>query len=119
MSEPAVVCKAVEKSFGTDQTRLRVLRGVEMQAHYGEMTFLMGPSGSGKTTLLSIIAGILKADGGLVRVLSREIGHLRDREAAGFRLKNLGFVFQQFNLIPALTAAENASVPLLAGGWKR
>ena len=119
MSEPAVVCKAVEKSFGSDQTRLQVLRGVDMQAHYGEMTFLLGPSGSGKTTLLSIIAGILKADGGFVGVLGREISHLHDLEAARFRLKNLGFVFQQFNLIPALTAAENAAVPLLAARWKR
>jgi len=119
MSEPAVVCKAIEKSFGTDQTRLRVLRGVDLQANYGEMTFLLGPSGSGKTTLLSIIAGILKADGGSIRVLGRELVRIRDLEAAHFRLTNLGFVFQQFNLIPALTAAENAAVPLLAAGWKR
>jgi putative ABC transport system ATP-binding protein len=119
MSEPAVVCKAVEKSFGTDQTRLRVLRGVDLQAYYGEMTFLVGPSGSGKTTLLSIIAGILRADGGSVDVLGRELNRLRDLESARFRLTNLGFVFQQFNLIPALTAAENAAVPLFAAGLKR
>ena len=114
MSEPAVVCKAIEKSFGSDQTRLRVLRGVNLQANYGEMTFLLGPSGSGKTTLLSIIAGILKADGGSISVLGRELSGIRDLEAARFRLTNLGFVFQQFNLIPALTAAENAAVPLFA-----
>jgi putative ABC transport system ATP-binding protein len=119
MSEPAVVCKAVEKSFGTDQTRLRVLRGVDLQANYGEMTFLLGPSGSGKTTLLSIIAGILRADDGFINVLGRELNRLRDLEAARFRLANLGFVFQQFNLIPALTAAENAAVPLFAAGWNR
>ena len=119
MSEPAVVCKAIEKSFGSDQTRLRVLRGVNLQANYGEMTFLLGPSGSGKTTLLSIIAGILKADGGSISVLGRELSDIRDLEAARFRLTNLGFVFQQFNLIPALTAAENAAVPFFAAGWKR
>jgi putative ABC transport system ATP-binding protein len=119
MTEPAVVCKAIEKSFGADQMRLRVLRGVDLQAYYGEMTFLLGPSGSGKTTLLSIIAGILKADDGSVDVLGRELSRLRDLEAARFRLTNLGFVFQQFNLIPALTAAENAAVPLFAAGWKR
>jgi putative ABC transport system ATP-binding protein len=119
MSEAAVVCKAIEKSFGADQTRLHVLRGVDLQAYYGEMTFLLGPSGSGKTTLLSIIAGILKADGGSIDVLGRELSRLRDLESARFRLTNLGFVFQQFNLIPALTAAENAAVPLFAAGWKR
>jgi putative ABC transport system ATP-binding protein len=119
MTEPAVVCKAVEKSFGAGETRLRVLRGIELQAYYGEMTFLLGPSGSGKTTLLSVIAGILKADGGVVAVLGRELSHLHDGEAARFRLRNLGFVFQQFNLIPALTAAENAAVPLLAAGRRR
>lgn len=119
MTEPAVVCQAVEKSFGAGETRLRVLRGIELQAHYGEMTFLLGPSGSGKTTLLSVIAGILKADGGVVAVLGQELSHLHDGEAARFRLRNLGFVFQQFNLIPALTAAENAAVPLLAAGRRR
>jgi putative ABC transport system ATP-binding protein len=119
MTEPAVVCKAVEKSFGAGETRLRVLRGIDLEARYGEMTFLLGPSGSGKTTLLSVIAGILKADDGNVTVLGQEIRHLHDIAAARFRLRNLGFVFQQFNLIPALTAAENAAVPLLAAGFRR
>lgn len=119
MSQPAVVCEKVEKSFGSGDQRLRVLRGIDLTAHYGEMTFLLGPSGSGKTTLLSIIAGILRADGGTVRVLDRDLARLRNGEGAKFRLKNLGFVFQQFNLIPALTAAENAAVPLLAAGVKR
>jgi putative ABC transport system ATP-binding protein len=116
---PAVVCRGVEKAFGTGSTRLQVLRGVNLEAHYGELTFLLGPSGSGKTTLLSIIAGLLKHDQGGVQVLGRDLRKLRNGEAALFRLRNIGFVFQQFNLIPALTAAENAAVPLLAAGWKR
>lgn len=119
MTEPAVVCKAVEKSFGAGETRLRVLRGIDLEARYGEMTFLLGPSGSGKTTLLSVIAGLLRADDGTVAVLGQELRHLHDIAAARFRLRNLGFVFQQFNLIPALTAAENAAVPLLAAGLRR
>ncbi len=119
MSQPAVVCERVEKSFGSGEQRLRVLRGIDLTANYGEMTFLLGPSGSGKTTLLSIIAGILRADGGTVRVLDRDLARLRNGEGAKFRLENLGFVFQQFNLIPALTAAENAAVPLLAAGARR
>ncbi len=117
--KPAVVCRAVHKSFGEGATRLHVLRGVDFEAHYGEITFLMGPSGSGKTTLLTIIAGLLHADQGDVHVLGRDLKQLRNGEAALFRLHNLGFVFQQFNLIPALTAEENAAVPLLAAGVPR
>lgn len=119
MTRQAVICSAVQKSFGTGDTRLDVLKGVEMQAHYGEVAFLLGPSGSGKTTLLSIIAGLMHHDAGSVTVLGEDLSRLRNGEAARFRLKNLGFVFQQFNLIPALSAAENAAVPLLAAGWKR
>jgi putative ABC transport system ATP-binding protein len=115
----AVVCRGVEKAFGTGSTRLQVLRGVNLEAQYGELTFLLGPSGSGKTTLLSIIAGLLKHDQGGVEVLGKNLATLHNGEAALFRLRNIGFVFQQFNLIPALTAAENAAVPLLAAGWKR
>jgi putative ABC transport system ATP-binding protein len=115
----AVVCRGVEKAFGTGSTRLHVLRGVNLEAQYGELTFLLGPSGSGKTTLLSIIAGLLKHDQGGVEVLGKNLATLHNGEAALFRLRNIGFVFQQFNLIPALTAAENAAVPLLAAGWKR
>ncbi len=115
----AVICRGVEKAFGTGNARLQVLRGVNLEARYGELTFLLGPSGSGKTTLLSIIAGLLKHDAGSVEVLGRNLSELHNGEAALFRLKNVGFVFQQFNLIPALTAAENAAVPLLAAGWKR
>lgn len=116
---PAVVCHGVKKAFGSGSTRLEVLRGVDLEAHYGELTFLVGPSGSGKTTLLSIIAGLLHHDGGNVQVLGQEWAKLRNGAAALFRLRNIGFVFQQFNLIPALTAAENAAVPLLAAGWKK
>lgn len=114
-----MICRGVEKAFGTGNARLQVLRGVDLEARYGELTFLLGPSGSGKTTLLSIIAGLLKHDHGSVTVLGRDLGKLHNGEAPLFRLRNIGFVFQQFNLIPALTAAENAAVPLLAAGWKR
>jgi putative ABC transport system ATP-binding protein len=115
----AVRCRGVHKSFGEGATRLHVLRGVDFEARYGQMTFLLGPSGSGKTTLLSIIAGLLHHDEGSVTVLGRDLRKLRNGEGALFRLYNIGFVFQQFNLIPALTAAENAAVPLLAAGVPR
>ena len=119
MNHPAVSCEQLYKSFGTDENAVPVLRGVDFRVHYGEMTFLVGPSGCGKTTLLSVVAGLLNPTRGRLQVLGTTINELSNQQAVLFRRQNLGFVFQQFNLLPALTAAENASVPLLAAGWKR
>ena len=85
------------------------------------MTLLVGPSGCGKTTLLSIIAGILDGDGGggTVSVFGHDMTTMNDRRRTQFRVRNIGFVFQQYNLLPALTAAENAAIPLIIGGWRR
>lgn len=118
-TEQAVVCRSVEKNFGSGDNEIRVLRGVDLDVEYGGMTFLVGPSGCGKTTLLSVIAGLLNPSNGELRVLGSDLHHMAGSEAVMFRRKNLGFVFQQFNLLPALTAAENAAVPLLAAGWNR
>jgi putative ABC transport system ATP-binding protein len=115
----AVECRAVEKHFGRGATRIRVLRGVDLQVSLGELTMLVGPSGCGKTTLLSVIAGVLHATGGEVEVLGERLASLAGDRLVQFRRKNLGFVFQQFHLLPALTAAENAAVPLLAAGLPR
>jgi putative ABC transport system ATP-binding protein len=115
----AVECRAVEKNFGTGETRVQALRSIDLQVPFGELTMLIGPSGCGKTTLLSVIAGVLNATGGEVEVLGERIDSLSGNELVEFRRKNLGFVFQQFNLLPALTAAENAAIPLLAAGHAR
>jgi putative ABC transport system ATP-binding protein len=115
----AVVCESVRKSFGNGNNRVEVLRGVDFEVPFGEMSLLVGPSGCGKTTLLSVMAGLLDASGGRLEVLGQNIGALRNGESITFRRRNLGFVFQQYNLLPALTAAENAAVPLLAAGVKR
>jgi putative ABC transport system ATP-binding protein len=115
----AVECRAVEKDFGRGDTRIQALRGVDLQVPLGELTMLVGPSGCGKTTLLSVIAGVLNATGGEVEVLGERIDALSGDRLVQFRRKHLGFVFQQFNLLPALTAAENAAVPLLASGLPR
>jgi putative ABC transport system ATP-binding protein len=117
--QPAVVCRDITKDFGSGDSRLRVLRGVDFEAPYGEMTLLVGPSGCGKTTLLSVIAGLLNKSGGQIDVLGTAVDKLSGSESVLFRRRNLGFVFQQYNLLPALTAAENAAVPLLAAGMKR
>jgi putative ABC transport system ATP-binding protein len=117
--QSAVSARRVTKEFGSGDNRVSVLRGVDFDAPFGEMTLLVGPSGCGKTTLLSVIAGLLDPTGGEISVLGQNVGRLSGSESIRFRRKNLGFVFQQYNLLPALTAVENAAVPLLAAGVPR
>ena len=115
----AVSCRNVRKHFGEGETRTEVLRGVEFGARLGELSFLVGPSGCGKTTLISIIAGLLGRTGGDLSVLGVAIDDLTPAERILFRRKNVGFLFQQYNLLPAFTAAENVAVPLLIAGLPR
>jgi putative ABC transport system ATP-binding protein len=115
----AVSSKELTKVFGRGDTQVHALRGIDLDIRLGELTMLVGPSGSGKTTLLSVITGLLNASSGDLMVLGRRPAKLSSEELVLFRRENLGFVFQQFNLIPALTAAENVAVPLLASGAKR
>jgi putative ABC transport system ATP-binding protein len=115
----AVVCRQVTKEFGDGDSRVRALRGVDLEVHPGELTLLVGPSGCGKTTLISIIAGLLDPTAGAISVLGQDLRRLSGRRLVQFRGANVGFVFQQYNLLPALTAAENAAVPLLIGGQRR
>src|SRR5947208_7640283 len=118
-SEHAVVARSVTKEFGSGDTGTLALRGVDLDIAYGETTLLVGPSGCGKTTLISIIAGLLNPTDGDVSVLGQELAGLRGAALVNFRKQNIGFVFQQYNLLPALTAAENAAVPLVIGGEYR
>ena len=115
----AVHCHAVSKEFGTGDTTVKVLHGIDLEIPPGELALLVGPSGCGKTTLISIVAGLLDPTAGSVEVLGTDIGALSGSNKVRFRGKNIGFVFQQYNLLPALTAAENAAVPLLIAGWNR
>ncbi len=110
----AISCHGVQKHYGEGETRIDALRGVDFSARFGELSFLVGPSGCGKTTLLCVIAGLLDRNAGDLAVLGRSLDGVPDRDRVLFRRKNLGFVFQQYNLLPALTAAENVAVPLLA-----
>jgi putative ABC transport system ATP-binding protein len=115
----AVHSQGVTKVFGKGEAGVHALRGIDLEMHLGELTMLVGPSGSGKTTLLSVITGLLDATSGELVVLGQRPAVLSKEELILFRRRNLGFVFQQYNLIPALSAAENAAVPLLADGVKR
>ncbi|MBK8174622.1 MAG: ABC transporter ATP-binding protein [Rhodospirillales bacterium] len=112
----AVRCRGIIKDFETGDAAVRVLHGIDIDFNAGEMTLLVGPSGCGKTTLISIIAAILSATEGSVEVLGQPLAGMRGRDVVAFRRKNIGFIFQQYNLLPALNAAENASMPLVAAG---
>ena len=101
------------KWFGEGPTRTDAIRGVSLDAYFGEVLYIVGPSGSGKTTLLSILSGILRPSGGTVVVQGRDIWRLDDDELAEFRLRTLGFVFQDYHLFPRLTTAENVAIPLI------
>lgn len=115
----AVECRDLAKDFGSEDTRVRALRGITLEVAWGELTLLVGPSGCGKTTLVSIIAGLLDPTCGRVCVLGKELSQLSQEAKARFRMSQVGFVFQQYYLLPALTAAENVAVPLLMAGIKR
>jgi putative ABC transport system ATP-binding protein len=116
---PGVSCRNVRKYFGSGEARVEALRGVDFETRFGELSFLVGPSGCGKTTLISIIAGLLDRNEGELSVLGTKVDELSSSERVLFRRRNLGFIFQQFNLLPALTAAENVAVPLIAAGTSR
>jgi putative ABC transport system ATP-binding protein len=103
----------VRKDFGEGEAKVQVLRGVDLEIFTGEVLLLVGPSGCGKTTLLSVLAGVLNATSGVIEVFGSRIDEMAQNEKAMFRRDNIGFIFQQFNLVPTLTAAENAAVPLL------
>ena len=118
-TDVAVACRGVTKVFGTGEARVEALRGIDLEVPLGQLTMLVGPSGCGKTTLLSVIAGLLDRTAGAIEVLGVDTTTLSGAQRIEFRRKHLGFVFQQHNLLPALTAAENAAVPLLVAGMAR
>jgi putative ABC transport system ATP-binding protein len=116
-SRIVVDVRALEKSFGEGPNRIHVLKQVSLQANTGEIMMLVGPSGCGKTTLLSAIAGTLKVESGTIHVFGSPLEKMSNSALTDFRAKNIGFIFQQFNLIPTLSVAENVGVPLLIQGY--
>ena len=108
--------RKVEKSFGDGSNRIHVLKSVNFEACAGEITMLIGPSGCGKTTLLSAIAGTLKIESGTIDVFGHALDKMSGAALTRFRSEKIGFIFQQFNLIPTLSIAENVGVPLLIQG---
>jgi putative ABC transport system ATP-binding protein len=113
MPDIAIKATGVVKWFGEGEARTQALRGVSVDAYFGEMLYIVGPSGSGKTTLLSVLSGILRPDSGSVSVEGSDIWNLGGDQLADFRLHKIGFVFQDFHLFPKLSTAENVAIPLI------
>jgi putative ABC transport system ATP-binding protein len=118
-SHLAVRCRGVTKSYGAGDARVMALRGIDLDVRRGELLMVVGPSGCGKTSLISVIAGILDQDSGQCEVLGQDLNRMDKAERAHFRGRSVGFVFQLFNLLPALNAVENVSIPLLINGMSR
>jgi putative ABC transport system ATP-binding protein len=113
---PAVSLDGVTKTYGGGEAAVRALDDVSLAFEPGTFTAIMGPSGSGKTTLLLVAAGLDRPDRGTVRIGTTELGGLGERRLAQLRRRQVGFVFQSFNLLPSLTAAQNVILPLRMAG---
>jgi putative ABC transport system ATP-binding protein len=115
----AVQCRNIVKTYDANGQSVRALTGIDLDIRLGELMMLVGPSGCGKTTLISVIAGILDQDSGSCEVFGEDLLHMRSKDKLNFRARNIGFVFQAYNLLPTLNAAENVAVPLIINGMKR
>ncbi|WP_416672029.1 ABC transporter ATP-binding protein [Egbenema bharatensis] len=114
----AIVARGVDMVFQTGSQRFQALKDINLEVNVGDIHLLMGPSGSGKTTLLSILGGILTPTAGRVNLLGQELTRMSRSKLAQFRLNHIGFIFQEFNLFPALTAIENVELALDMKGIK-
>jgi len=115
----AVRCLGLSKIYGEGENQVPALRGIDLEIYPGELLMLVGPSGCGKTTLISVIAGILDRSDGECVTLDHDYARMSVAARTAWRGRYIGFVFQSFNLIPALTAAENVAIPLLIQGKPR
>ncbi len=105
--------KNLEKSFIIEKKMINILKGVNLEVKQGEFLCIMGASGSGKTTLLQLLGGIDTTTMGEIKIGNTEISMMNEKELALFRRRKIGFIFQQFNLIPIFNAEENVTLPLL------
>src|SRR3954469_20514861 len=110
--------RQVVKTYDTGTTKLQALRGIDFAVTRGEMVAVMGPSGCGKTTLLNCLSGLDDIDSGQILLEGQDLAGLSDRKRTDYRARRMGFVFQVYNLLPVLSAAENVELPLLVSGVK-
>jgi len=117
--EPIITLRDIAKSYWREELEIPVLQGIDLEIPAGAYIALMGPSGSGKTTLLNLIAGIDRPTGGSLEVCEHELNDLDDDQLASWRNLHVGFIFQNYNLVPVLNAFENVELPLLVSGAGR
>ena len=115
---PAVAATAVTRRYGDGESAVDALRGVTLEVPAGQFTAVMGPSGSGKSTLMHLLAGLDTPSSGTVEIGGEDITTMSDKQLTKLRRRHIGFVFQQFNLLPTLTAEENVLLPLSIAGRK-
>lgn len=115
-SNHVATISAVSKEFPSGGETIRVLHDISTHLDFGKLTMLVGPSGCGKTTLLSILSGTLSATSGHITVMNERLDKFSNNDLVRFRRRNIGFIFQQYNLIQTLSAAENAAIALIADG---
>jgi putative ABC transport system ATP-binding protein len=108
--------RGVVKSYHTGKMQVQALRGVDLSVERGEMVAIMGPSGCGKTTLLNCLSGLDTIDSGQILIDGTDLSDLSDKVRTRYRARNMGFVFQFYNLLPVLSAVENVELPLLVSG---
>lgn len=117
-TDVVIYARDVHKTYYTGTIRVQALRGVSLKVGRGEMVAIMGPSGCGKTTLLNSLSGLDDFDSGTVLINGNDIARMADHEKTRFRAREMGFVFQTYNLLPVLSAAENVELPLIVAGTK-
>ena len=116
MNDPIISASGIQKTYDTGAIKVHALRGVDLAVQRGEMVAIMGPSGCGKTTLLNCLSGLDDIDSGQVLIDGVVLHDLPDNERSDYRARNMGFVFQLYNLLPVLSAVENVELPLLVSG---
>src|SRR3970040_35362 len=115
-AQPLVRTRGLAKTFGERETRVDAVRGLDLELERGEIVLVIGPSGSGKTTFLSMLGGLLRVSAGEIWIDGTDIAALGERELPTFRARTFGFIFQDFNLVAALSACENVEVALNIAG---
>jgi putative ABC transport system ATP-binding protein len=115
-SAAIIEINTVVKTYASGTQQVRALKGVTLNVHKGEMVAIMGPSGCGKTTLLNCASGLDVVDGGSISIAGSNLADLSDKTRTTFRARNMGFVFQTYNLLPVLSSVENVELPLIVSG---
>ena len=115
-AQPIIEIESVVKTYDSGNQQVTALRGVSLQVARGEMVAIMGPSGCGKTTLLNCASGLDVVDAGIIRIAGENLADLSDKTRTTFRARNMGFVFQTYNLLPVLSSVENVELPLIVSG---